>query len=111
MRLIALHPEALAILLKKEKKGDWIFLKDDGTMPPLQFISKKFKSYVRLAGLREQIHFHSLRATFASWCANSGVSVYTLQNLMGHSSIKVTESYASPDQSNIRTELSKISLS
>ena len=58
----------------------------------------------------EEIHFHSIRATFASWCANSGVSMYTLQNLMGHSSIAMTESYATPDQKSARTELAKISL-
>ncbi|MGA2622644.1 MAG: hypothetical protein ABSF91_02220 [Bacteroidota bacterium] len=47
---------------------------------------------------------------FASWCANSGVSMYTLQNLMGHSSITVTESYATPDQGSVRAEVAKITL-
>jgi integrase len=110
MRVLPLHSEAITILSRKEKAGEWVFLKDDHARPSCQFISKKFKAYSRAAGLPEEMHFHSLRATFASWCANNGVSLYTLQNLMGHSSISVTESYATPDQRNILKELSKISL-
>ena len=110
MRVLPLHPEAEAILSRKERVGEWVFVTDDGTRPRLEFISKKFKAYVRAAGLSEELHFHSLRATFASWCANSGVSMYTLQNLMGHSSIAMPESYATPDQKSARIELAKISL-
>jgi integrase len=110
MRVLPLHPEAKAILSRKERTGEWVFVKDDGTRPRPEFISKKFKSYVRAAGLSEGLHFHSLRATFASWCANSGVSMYTLQNLMGHSSMALTESYATPDQGSARVELAKITL-
>jgi site-specific recombinase XerD len=36
--------------------------------------------------------------------------MYTLQNLMGHSSITVTESYATPDQGSVRAEVAKITL-
>lgn len=110
MRVLPLHSEAVEILQKKERIEERVFLKDDGTRPSNEYVSKKFKAYVRAAGLPEEYHFHSLRATFASWCANNGVSLYTLQNLMGHSSVKVTESYTSPDQSSIRGELSKITL-
>ena len=111
MRVLPLHPEAITLLKGLQKTGDYVFLKEDSTRPLPQFISKKFKAYVRASGLPEKYHFHSLRATFATWCANTGVSMYTLQNLMGHSSIKVTESYASPDFINVKKELSKISLS
>ena len=91
--------------------GDYVFVKENGTRPPSQFISKKFKSYIRAAGLPEEYHFHSLRATFGTWCANNGMSGYTLQNLMGHSSMKVTEGYLTPDLKSFQQELSKISLS
>jgi integrase len=111
MRTLPLHDEAKLVLSKLNRNGEYVFLKDDGTCPSPQFVSKKFKSYIRAAGLPEEYHFHSLRATFATWCANKGMSGYTLQNLMGHSSMKVTEGYLTPDLKNFQQELSRISLS
>ncbi len=110
MRTLPLHNEAKAILSMIKRTGEYVFVKEDGTRPSDQFISKKFKSYIREVGLSEEYHFHSLRATFASWCANNGISVYNIKNFMGHSSVQVTESYTSPDVSNMRRELSKLSL-
>ena len=110
MRTVPLHAQAFEILQKIERCTEFVFVKDDGSHPSCQYISKKFKAYVREASLPKKIHFHSLRATFASWCANAGVSLYTLQNLMGHSSITVTESYTSPDRERLGNELLKISL-
>lgn len=111
MRVMPLHQDVISLLRGIQKRDECVFLKGDSTRPSPQFISKKFKAYSRAAGLPEKYHFHSLRATFATWAANSGVSMYTLQNLMGHSSIKVTEGYTSPDLTNLQKELSKISIS
>ncbi|WP_269768092.1 tyrosine-type recombinase/integrase [Burkholderia ubonensis] len=37
---------------------------------------------------------HDLRHTFASWPVMAGVSLYVVKDLLGHSSITVTERYA-----------------
>jgi integrase len=42
----------------------------------------------------EQIDFHALRHTFASWLAMRGVSLQTIMVLMGHESIQMTLRYA-----------------
>lgn len=45
------------------------------------------------AGL--SVRFHDLRHTFASWLASSGkVDIYVLKELLGHSSIEMTQRYA-----------------
>ncbi|MDP2207302.1 MAG: site-specific integrase [Bacteroidota bacterium] len=59
-----------------------------------QYVTKKFKRYVRASGLNERLHFHSLRHTFCSWLAEAGVSLYAISKLAGHSQTKTTEIYA-----------------
>ena len=58
------------------------------------YVTHKFKRYARLAGLDDHFSLHSLRHTFASHLVMSGVDLYTVQKLLGHSDIKVTEMYA-----------------
>lgn len=43
---------------------------------------------------RQRIVFHSLRHTYASRLVLSGVSLYTVQKLMRHSNLKMTERYS-----------------
>jgi len=43
---------------------------------------------------RDRVVFHTLRHTFASWHAMNGTDLYVLKELMGHSTIKMTERYA-----------------
>jgi site-specific recombinase XerD len=59
-----------------------------------EYISKKFKRYVRATRLNERLHFHSLRHTFCSWLAEANVSLYAISKLAGHSQTKTTEIYA-----------------
>ncbi|MCL4509490.1 MAG: site-specific integrase [Bacteroidetes bacterium] len=56
--------------------------------------SQRFKRYVRRAGLNDKLHFHSLRHSFASGLVMSGVSLYQVQKLLGHSTSKTTEIYS-----------------
>jgi len=45
------------------------------------------------AGLKD-VRMHDLRHSFASALVNSGVSLYAVQNLLGHHNISVTQRYA-----------------
>ena len=58
-----------------------------------------FRIYRKKAGIGEHLTLHSLRHTSATELLRSGVSIYTVQKLLGHSSISVTERYlhAIPD--------------
>jgi len=58
------------------------------------FITRKFKYFVRKAKLNDTLHFHNLRHTFITELLKKGVSIYKVQKLAGHSSIKTTEGYA-----------------
>lgn len=58
------------------------------------YLSKRFTLYVRKAGLAEELTFHSLRHTFASWLVLAGVDLYLVKELLGHASIQMTQVYA-----------------
>jgi integrase len=46
------------------------------------------------AGLGEDVGFHTLRHTFASWYVQNGGDLYRLQQYLGHSTIALTQRYA-----------------
>lgn len=58
------------------------------------FISKRFKKAVRETELNQNIHLHSLRHSFASNLVMSGISLYTIQNLLGHRDAKTSQIYS-----------------
>jgi integrase len=43
---------------------------------------------------RNKVVFHTLRHTFASWLVENGENLYTVKELMGHSTLQMTERYA-----------------
>ncbi len=57
-------------------------------------VSKRFKKYIRAVGLSDELKFHSLRHSFASWLVMNGTSIYEVSKLLGHSSVSVTMIYA-----------------
>jgi integrase len=59
-----------------------------------------------LAGLSD-VRIHDLRHTYASLLINNGVSLYEVQELLGHSSASMTQRYAHllPNRLHSRTEI------
>lgn len=43
---------------------------------------------------RDKVVFHTLRHTYASWLVEKGIDLYVVKELMGHSTIAMTERYA-----------------
>jgi len=50
--------------------------------------------YARQQAGMPKLRLHDLRHSFASALVNRGVSIYEVQNLLGHSSINTTKRYA-----------------
>ncbi|MEN8193294.1 MAG: site-specific integrase [Bacteroidota bacterium] len=94
IRTVPLNLTALQILTKREvlKKSDYIFGKE-GIPYKQDFVSKKFKKYIRRTNLNQAYKFHSLRHTFASWLVQNGVPLYNVSKLLGHADIKTTQIY------------------
>ena len=82
----------------------------EGEMLKQSYVEHKFKQYVRSAGLRDDLKFHSLRHTFATWLVQSGASIYEIQKLLGHSDIKTTQIYAHLAASELHATVNRISI-
>jgi site-specific recombinase XerD len=57
-------------------------------------VGTRFRRYLKAADIHGPYTVHSLRHTFATDLLNAGVSITTLQELMGHVNISVTQRYA-----------------
>jgi len=62
---------------------------------------KRFKKYVRKAGMSEAIHFHGLRHSGISWLINRGVSASFVSRLAGHSSLAMSQGYTHLEDQNL----------
>ncbi len=67
-----------------------------------------FAAHRELAGCH-RVRFHDLRHTFASHFMMSGGNILTLQKLLGHSSVSVTQRYAHLAPDFMRGELERMS--
>lgn len=69
-----------------------------------------FTKYIQRAGIKKHISPHTLRNNFAKRCLMSGMDIYTLSKLLGHSSVTVTErAYLDVTNGDIRKRYSKFS--
>lgn len=80
-------------------KNAFVFYNSKGE--PIKEISSSFDRTVKQIGFNDgvvdrpqKVVFHTLRHTFASWHIESGTTLYTLKELMGHSTLAMTERYS-----------------
>jgi site-specific recombinase XerD len=104
--------EDLVRLLSERKKNirsesEFVFSNERGGKVREGTVQHKFKKCVRRAGLNDRLHFHSLRHSFASALVMSGVSLYAVQKLLGHSTSKTTEIYSHLLPQQLHSEVNK----
>lgn len=63
----------------------------DGEAMEVSSFEKRFKKYIERASISKSITPHTLRNNFAKRCLLSGMDIYTLSRILGHSSVTVTE--------------------
>ncbi len=93
-RTVPLSTDAIQVLRSIEEETGPVIRMPSGNRANGDYVSKRFKHYVRLARLSEEVKFHSLRHTCASWLVQKGTSLPIVQAILGHSDIGVTQRYA-----------------
>lgn len=83
-------------------------LRKDGTTPLSHVINNALNRWASLAGVTKYITFHISRHTFATNLINSEVSIYTVKELLGHSSLASTEIYTHLNTSQKREAINRL---
>jgi integrase len=96
----------------KGNPGDFVFTDRDGQK--IQDVSNAFMRAVNKLKLNEgvtdrrlKVTFHTLRHTYASWLVQQGVDLYTVKELMGHSTLAMTERYSHLRKENLTNAVKK----
>ena len=111
LRSIPLTKRAFTIIEKRIKvqnlinQTDFIFTNSLGK--PVTSLRAPFESAVKRAKL-DDIHFHDLRHTCATRLAQSGLSLYIIQCILGHSDSNTTQRYAHHSVQSLRVASDKL---
>jgi len=86
-------------IYNEQNSSEKIFKDRDGQ--PVKSISKTFDRAIKklkfndgVIDRRDRASFHTCRHTFASWHVQNGTDLYELKELLGHSTIQLTERYS-----------------
>ena len=97
-RVVPLNATAVALIrgrleyvAKHCPDSKWVICSKKGER--FKSLKTAFKTALRLAGI-ENFRWHDQRHTFASWLITDGVKLPEVRDLLGHSSVKLTERYA-----------------
>lgn len=116
-RMALMTQDVKDILTKKQvgeiKNTDLVFPGRQGVKSGA--ISRSFHLVVKKLGFNEgitdrrmKVVFHSLRHTYASWLVEKGQDLYTIKQLLGHSSISMTERYAHVSNNTLQSAVMKL---
>jgi site-specific recombinase XerD len=84
------------VRIRPESETPKVFLVEKGTYrgQPISIrgIQKRMEYYAKKSGLK--VSCHQMRHTMATQMLNAGAELVTIQDLLGHSSIRTTERYS-----------------
>lgn len=99
--MMPMHPKLKEMFLRRQERASegYVFQSTNGTQ--IQEVSDTYTRVVNSLGFnkglddpRQKVVFHTLRHTYASWLVMNGVDLYTVQRMMGHKDIAMTQRYA-----------------
>ncbi len=78
---------------QKERGGKYLFEGRDGKKMSSRNLQKIVKYASKKAGIKKDVHCHTLRHSFATHLLEDGTDIRFIQELLGHSSLSTTEMY------------------
>jgi integrase/recombinase XerD len=104
IRQIQLYRDHVRSHLANIKKGqeDYLFLSRLGRRLSRIMVFLILKDLATKAGMKQNIHPHTLRHSFATHLVEGGADLRAVQEMMGHKSITTTEIYTHLDRTYLR---------
>ena len=94
-RVIPLSDRAVAIIAaaaRSAQASPYVFT-NPASGSRFKTVKRAFRTACRRAGVQD-MRFHDLRHTFASWAVQSGADLYRLSRILGHTTLQMTARYA-----------------
>ncbi len=98
----------IAQYMSAEQPQEYLFVGVDGSGMSQRGTQWVVSQAVKRAGLRKEIHTHTLRHSYATHLLEQGVNILTIQKLLGHAHIETTMVYlhiAQPSPQNVFSPL------
>lgn len=99
------HDRNVYRLLEPER---YLFTSPRGLKYERDFVSKKFKKYLRVFKMPEKFHFHCLRHTYITNLIKAGVNINYVRILAGHSELSTTMNYIHIVTDDLREAVNKV---
>lgn len=93
-RVMPLNEISIEVLNSQGRVSEYVFTNTEGKKLTENYVTQCMKIAVMKSGLQKELHFHSLRHTFASWLVMNKVPIYHVSKLLGHTTVKTTEIYS-----------------
>ncbi len=93
-RVVPLSDRAVAVFVATAPIGDCAYVfTNPRTGQRYRTVKRASRTTCLRAGI-EDLRFHDLRHTFASWAVQNGADLYRLSRILGHSTLQMTTRYA-----------------
>lgn len=77
----------------KGKTSDYLFINNKGTNLSTRSVEMIIKDIIKKTSIKSNITPHTIRHTFATHLLNEGCDILSVQELLGHESLKATQVY------------------
>lgn len=92
IRVIPMSNKIFNLLTSLPKKADYVFCNEQGSHFDIKWTEKIWHNKLKDTNMGNK-RFHDLRHTFATMLLLNGANLIQIKELLGHSSVKITEMY------------------
>lgn len=88
---------------KLRPQGEWLFVSRTGRALSRQAIWARIRQLAMRAGIREPVHPHRLRHSFATHLLDNGADLRVVQMLLGHADLATTQIYTHVSRARLKS--------